>query len=95
MWDLAIAYMRRAIRVAEQTGDNEWAGADAHLALADIALRAGDSDIAAMAIETARRLDPDASIGRYQRRLRRHLEAPERNPTTDDRARPCQTASSC
>ena len=84
MSDLAIAYMRRAIRMAEEVGDDEWAGADAHIALADIALRAGDSEIAALAIETARRLDPDAPIGRYQQRLRRHLEASEVEPTNDD-----------
>lgn len=71
--DLAIAYMRRAIRVADEVDDREWAGADAHLALADIAIRAGDPDIAGLAIDQARRLDPSAPAERYQRHLRRTL----------------------
>jgi tetratricopeptide (TPR) repeat protein len=81
--DLAVAYMRRAIRIAAETNDQEWAGADAYLALADIALRASDTDIAALAIDNARHLDPDAPIGRYQRRLRRHVESPAARPTSD------------
>jgi tetratricopeptide (TPR) repeat protein len=79
--DLAIAYMRRAIRVADEAGDREWAGADAHLALADIAIRAGDLDIAELAIDQARRLDPSAPIDRYQRRLRRGLPSGRRAST--------------
>jgi tetratricopeptide (TPR) repeat protein len=81
--DLAVAYMRRAIRVAEETGDEEWSGADAYLALADIALRAGDSEIAALAIDNARHLDPDAPVGRFQRQLRRQVGAPEDSPAND------------
>jgi tetratricopeptide (TPR) repeat protein len=76
--DLALAYMRRAIRVAEETGDDEWAGADAYLALADIAVRSRDFDSARVAIEHAKRLEPSAPIERYQRLLRQqqHPAAP-------------------
>jgi len=81
--DLAVAYMRRAIRVARETGEEDWSDADAHLALADIALRAEDAEIAALAIDNARHLDADAPFGRYQRRLRRQISASEDIPTSN------------
>jgi tetratricopeptide (TPR) repeat protein len=58
--DLALIFIRRAIRVAEETDDREWAGADAHLACADIARHAGDSEIAELALHRAREIDPKA-----------------------------------
>jgi tetratricopeptide (TPR) repeat protein len=76
--DLALVFIRRAIRVAREAGDLEWAGVDAHLALADIAMRAGESEAARMAIERARGIDPDAPVERYLRRLRREPPTPER-----------------
>jgi tetratricopeptide (TPR) repeat protein len=69
--DLALIFVRRAIRVAEQAGDREWAGADVHLAWADIALRAGEPEIAERAISRAREVDSTVSVERYVRRLRR------------------------
>jgi tetratricopeptide (TPR) repeat protein len=69
--NLALTFIRRAIRVAEETGDREWAGADAHLAWADIAIHAGEPETAEIAIERARRIDPHAPFERYLRRLRR------------------------
>lgn len=81
--DLAVAYMRRAIRIAAEIGDMAWAGADAYLALADIAIGAGDPEIAALAIDHARRLDPRAAVSRYQRRLRRQLGQDDETPLSD------------
>lgn len=69
--DLALIYIRRAIRVAAENGEDEWAGADAHLAWADIAIRAGEPETAEVAIDQARKLDPHVSFERYLRRLRR------------------------
>ena len=57
--DLALGYMARAIQVAEETGDDEWAGADAHLALAEIALRAGETDLALTALASALDSEPE------------------------------------
>jgi tetratricopeptide (TPR) repeat protein len=68
--DLALIFLRRAIRVAEDTGDSDWAGADAHLAWADIAIRAGEPEMAEIAIEKARKIDPGAPVERYVRQLR-------------------------
>jgi hypothetical protein len=81
--DLAIAYMRRAIRLAEEAGDEEWSGAAAQLALADIAINARDLDIATLAIDQARRIDPSAPTERYRRLARRRL-AQSDSPDADD-----------
>jgi tetratricopeptide (TPR) repeat protein len=56
---LALGYMARAIQVAEETGDDEWAGADAHVALAEIALRAGETDRALTALASALDSEPE------------------------------------
>lgn len=58
--DLALIFIRRAIRVAEETDDREWAGADVHLACADIARHAGDRQMAELALDRAREIDPEA-----------------------------------
>ena len=69
--DLALIFVRRAIRVAEETGDHEWAGADAHLAWADIALRADEPEMAEQAIARAREISPEVPVETYLRRIRR------------------------
>lgn len=73
--DLALIFLRRAIRIAEETGDHEWSGADVHLAWADVAIRAGEPAMAELAIERARAVDPGVSVERYRRKLRRELPA--------------------
>ena len=67
---LALVYLQRAIRTAEAVGDDEWADASAYLALADIALKAGNPDLAMLCIERARALDPTVPVERYIRRVR-------------------------
>jgi tetratricopeptide (TPR) repeat protein len=57
--NLALGHMARAIQVAEETRDDEWARADAHLALAEIALRAGETDLALTALASALDSDPE------------------------------------
>lgn len=83
--DLALIFLRRAIRVAEDIGDSDWAGADAHLAWADIAMRAGEPEMAEVAIEKARKIDPNAAVERYVRQLR------HARPTTRDADSPQNT----
>ena len=73
--ELALVYMARAIRVADEVGDEEWSGAHAHLAWADIAIRAREPELATVAIEKARRIDPDVPTERYVRRLRQDQPA--------------------
>lgn len=58
--DLALIFIRRAIRVAEEIGDREWAGADVHRACADIARHANDPQMAELALGRAREIDSQA-----------------------------------
>lgn len=81
--ELALVYMARAIRVAAEVGDEDWSGAHAHLAWADIAIRAREPELATVAIQKARRIDPDVPAERYVRRLRQDRPS----PTADDAER--------
>ena len=58
--ELALAFVERAIRVAQDVGDDEWADANAHLAWAEIALNARQYDVALVALARAKELDPNA-----------------------------------
>ncbi len=55
--DLALGFVARAIHLAEEADDPEWAGADALLALAEVAVDAAEPDIALTAIARAQDLD--------------------------------------
>jgi tetratricopeptide (TPR) repeat protein len=51
--DLALGFISRAVHVAERTGDEEWSGPDVHIAMAEIAVDAGESDVALTALARA------------------------------------------
>jgi len=87
--DLALIFLRRAIRVAEETEDDDWAGVDVYLAWADVAIRAREPEMAELAIEKAREVDPGASVERYVRQLRRGRSSPKDKDAArnDDAAR--------
>lgn len=79
--DLALGFMTRALHVAEEVGDEEWSDADAHLALAEIALDAGETDIALMAIARARQLAPTgADVDAHARRLLAAVRKASKDP---------------
>src|SRR5258705_2122614 len=42
--DLALGFLARAIHLAEQSGESEWSGPGAQLALAEVAIDAGEYD---------------------------------------------------
>jgi tetratricopeptide (TPR) repeat protein len=67
--DLATTFLLRAIKIATEHGDDDWADADAHLALADSALRAGQDTIALLAIRRAVELRRDEDTVEDARRL--------------------------
>lgn len=48
--DLALGLVSRAIRVAALAGEDDWSGADAHVAMAEIAIDAGEPEIALTAL---------------------------------------------
>ncbi len=68
--DLALVFLRRAIRIGEETGDGDWTGTGVYLAWADVAIRAGEPELAELAVEKARETDPRAPVERYVRQLR-------------------------
>jgi len=69
--ELALAHVERAIRTASAVGDEEWSGAGAHLAWAEIAEQAGQHDVALVALARAKRLGQgSATIDVSVRRLR-------------------------
>jgi tetratricopeptide (TPR) repeat protein len=51
--DLALGFITRAIHLAEANGETEWSGPDAQLALAEIAIDAGEYDLALTALAHA------------------------------------------
>lgn len=51
--DLALGFIARAIHLAEANGESEWSGADAQLALAEVAIDAGEYDLALTALAHA------------------------------------------
>jgi tetratricopeptide (TPR) repeat protein len=58
--DLALGFLTRAIHLAAERGEREWSGPDAQLALAEIAIDAGEYDLALTALARARAEDePD------------------------------------
>lgn len=83
--DLALVYIQRAIRIATNVGDEEWADAHAHLALADVALNAGEPDLARLAIDRARSLDSAVVVEPYLRRIPHGASTHEASEPADDR----------
>lgn len=55
--DLALGFMTRAIHLAAAKGEREWSGPDAQLALAEVAIDAGEYDLALTALAHARAED--------------------------------------
>jgi hypothetical protein len=51
--DLALGFITRAIHLAEANGEADWSGPDAQLALAEIAIDAGEYDLALTALAHA------------------------------------------
>lgn len=76
--DFAFALIAQAIHVGEQTGQEDWAGAGEHLALAETALDAGQEDIAVVAIARAAEIDPADDVQTQARRLLAEIR--ERGP---------------
>jgi len=55
--DLALGFIARAIHLAEQSAEPEWSGPGAQLALAEVAIDAGEYDLALTALAHARAED--------------------------------------
>jgi hypothetical protein len=68
--DLALPFIARAVREAQAQGDEEFGGANARIAWADIAINADQPELAAVLLNQARALAPDVPVERYERKLR-------------------------
>src|SRR5665811_2195008 len=66
--DLALGFLARAIHLAAQRGESEWTGPDPQLPLAEVAIDAGECDLALTALAHARA--NDHSAGRSRGRVR-------------------------
>lgn len=79
--DLALGFLTRAIHLAEQRGEREWSGPDAQLALAEVAIDAGEYDLALTALAHARADDDrngrEAQIGDLLKEVRSERRDPQ------------------
>lgn len=79
--DLALGFLTRAIHLAERNGDREWSGPDAQLALAEVAIDAGEYDLALTALAHARADDDrnghEAQIGDLLKEVRSEQNDPQ------------------
>ena len=69
--DLALPFIGRAVRMAQRQGDEDWGGASAHVAWAEVAINAEEPELASVLLDKARALEPTISLGPYERKLRR------------------------
>ncbi|HMJ39053.1 MAG TPA: hypothetical protein VK606_05830 [Verrucomicrobiae bacterium] len=79
--DLALGFLTRAIHLAAQRGESEWSGPDAQLALAEVAIDAGEYDLALTALAHARADDQQngrgAQIGELLKEVRSEQDDPQ------------------
>lgn len=59
--DLALGFFTRAIHLSDQRGESQWSGPDAQLAVAEVAIDAGEYDLALTALAHAR-ADDDGNV---------------------------------
>jgi len=52
--DLALGFLTRAIHLSERLGESQWSGPDAQIAVAEVAIDAGEYDLALTALAHAR-----------------------------------------
>jgi tetratricopeptide (TPR) repeat protein len=78
--DLALGFMARAINLAAANGEDEWSGIDAQLALAEVAIDAGDYDLALTALAHAQAGDPNGDGGTQINQLLEAVRAEQNDP---------------
>src|SRR5215471_5912211 len=78
--DLALAFMTRAIHLADEAGESDWSGADAHLALVELAIDADEPDLALTALARARALDEQDKRSSQIEELLGEISAEQHDP---------------
>lgn len=79
--DLALGFLTRAIHLSDQRGEGQWSGPDAQLAVAEVAIDAGEYDLALTALAHARADDEgngrEAQIGDLLKEVRSERDDPQ------------------
>lgn len=79
--DLALGFLTRAIHLSDRRGENQWSGPDAQLAVAEVAIDAGEYDLALTALAHARADDQgngrEAQIGDLLKEVRSERDDPQ------------------
>lgn len=78
--DLALGFIARAIHLAAASGEDEWSGADAQLALAEVAIDAGEYDLALTALAHARADDAQNGRGNHIAELLKEVRSEQDDP---------------
>jgi tetratricopeptide (TPR) repeat protein len=78
--DLALGFLTRAIHLAAERGESEWSGPDAQLALAEVAIDAGEYDLALTALAHARAEDEPRKREGQIGELLKEVRAEQRDP---------------
>lgn len=79
--DLALGFLTRAIHLSDQRGESQWSGPDAQLAVAEVAIDAGEYDLALTTLAHARADDEgngrEAQIGDLLKEVRSERDDPQ------------------
>jgi len=79
--DLALGFLTRAIHLSDQRGEGQWSGPDAQLAVAEVAIDAGEYDLALTTLAHARADDEgngrEAQIGDLLKQVRSERDDPQ------------------
>jgi tetratricopeptide (TPR) repeat protein len=78
--DLALGFMTRAIHLADERGEADWSGHDAQLALAEVAVDAGEYDFALIALAHARAEDESSDLGDRVKDLLSEVSSEQSDP---------------
>ncbi len=79
--DLALGFLTRSIHLSDQRGESQWSGPDAQLAVAEVAIDAGEYDLALTTLAHARADDEgngrEAQIGDLLKQVRSERDDPQ------------------
>lgn len=76
---LALGFIARAIHLAARAGDDEWSGSAVYLAMAEIAVDAGEPDVALTALARAQEMETGAGADEDVARLLDEIRAASRD----------------
>ncbi len=78
--DLALGFAARAIHLAERMRDEEWSGPDVYIAMAEIAVDAGETDVALTALARAQEMGTGTGVDSDVARLLDEIRETSHDP---------------